>query len=176
MADFMRCPGCRAKLRMRPEFAGKRVKCPRCKLAISVPAAIVKEVKVVPAAVEPEPERVTAQKPKKKIKAPVVRDEPEGGPDEADEGLEDAPAFKPCPRCGGKRPRRVNWTAWGSFYGPAMFSHVRCRRCGYAYNGKSGRSNLIPAIIFVAIPTIGILVVLGFVSWMIYTRYFTPVH
>ena len=127
MVDSIKCPGCAAKLRVRPEFAGKRIKCPRCKTAISIPAGIAKEVKAVPADVEPEPEeQVTAQKPKKKLRVPVIEDQP----DDVAEGddLEDAPAFKPCPRCGGKRPKRVTWTAWGSFYGPALFNHVRCRR------------------------------------------------
>jgi hypothetical protein len=46
----------------------------------------------------------------------------------------------------------VNWTPWGSFYGPAMLTHVRCPECGYAYNGRTGRSNLVGIIIFTMIP------------------------
>jgi hypothetical protein len=167
----MKCPGCGGKLRLRPEFAGKRIKCPRCKTAVSVPVGVVKEIEPVTTTAEPEAEElVTAQKPKKKIRPPVLREEPE----QTDEELDDAPAFKSCPKCRAKRPKRVNWTVWGSFYGPALFNHVRCRRCGYAYNGKTGGSNLIPAILFVTIPVIGILAVLGFVGWMIYSRYFLP--
>jgi predicted Zn finger-like uncharacterized protein len=76
--------------------------------------------------------------------------------------------FKPCPRCGAGGAQRVTWTPWGSFYGPALFTHVRCRECGYGYNGRTGRSNIVPAIIMVAIPliliiaiVIGLLHVLG---------------
>jgi hypothetical protein len=69
--------------------------------------------------------------------------------------------FKPCPRCGGARPERVTWTPWGSFYGPALFTHVRCRECGYGYNGRTGRSNLVPAIFMVTIPLILIMAIVG---------------
>lgn len=71
-------------------------------------------------------------------------------------------AYKPCPRCGCTDATKIVWTFWGSFYGPAMFNHVRCRDCGYAYNGRSGRSNLIPAIIFVTIPAVLIAGIIGF--------------
>jgi hypothetical protein len=82
--------------------------------------------------------------------------------DEDDED-EDRPRsyFVPCPRCGAGSAQRVIFTFWGSFYGPAMFHHVRCPNCGYAYNGRTGRSNLLPAIAFVTIPAVGILAVLG---------------
>jgi hypothetical protein len=68
--------------------------------------------------------------------------------------------YKPCPRCGSGGATRVTWTPWGSFYGPAMLTHVRCPKCGYAYNGRTGRSNLIAAIFFVLIPLILILAII----------------
>src|SRR5262249_458952 len=55
-------------------------------------------------------------------------------------------------------------------YGPAMFTHVRCRDCGYCYNGKTGGSNLIPAVIFVAVPLIGILGILGGLAYVVFLR------
>jgi hypothetical protein len=61
----------------------------------------------------------------------------------------------------------VTWTIWGSFYGPALFNHVRCPECRYAYNGRSGRSNLVPAIFFVTIPAILIAAIVGVVVWLI---------
>jgi predicted RNA-binding Zn-ribbon protein involved in translation (DUF1610 family) len=79
-------------------------------------------------------------------------------------------SYKPCPQCGATGAKRVLWTAWGSFYGPAMFTHVRCPECGYKYNGRSGRSNLIPAIIFVTVPLLGILGILGGIVYMLVSR------
>lgn len=70
-------------------------------------------------------------------------------------------SFKPCPKCGAGGAKRVTWTPWGSFYGPAMFNHVRCPQCDYKYNGKTGGSNLIPAIIFVTIPLLLIGAIVG---------------
>src|SRR5581483_10394388 len=55
--------------------------------------------------------------------------------DEEEDDRDEGPRFKPCPHCGSRRADRVKWTAWGSFYGPALFTHVRCRKCGTAYNG-----------------------------------------
>lgn len=71
-----------------------------------------------------------------------------------DEDEEDEPytEYVPCPRCGARRSERVVFTFWGSFYGPALLTHVQCPKCYYKYNGKTGKSNLIPAIIFVLVP------------------------
>jgi hypothetical protein len=64
--------------------------------------------------------------------------------------------WKPCPSCGQKKGERVLWTLWGSFYFSAMFHHVRCAECGTKYNGNTGRSNIVPAIICVTIPLLAI--------------------
>jgi hypothetical protein len=94
--------------------------------------------------------------------------------DDADEDYEERVVkkskFKRCPRCEAPNPKKVKWTAWGSFYGPAMFSHVQCQECGYCYNGKTGGSNLIPAIIFVTVPLLGILGIIGAIFYVIFSR------
>jgi hypothetical protein len=182
MPETMRCPGCKANLRIRPEFAGKRIKCPRCATAVRVPAPPppeVEEVEEVPEEVEaaPKPRAITRDKPtarKDRIaQGPARRrrreEEPQEKPAGEDEG---GSPYVDCPKCGAHNPKKVLWTAWGSFYGPAMFNHVRCRRCKYCYNGKSGGSNLIPAIIFVTLPTLLILGIVGFVGWyVLYGRF-----
>jgi hypothetical protein len=56
---------------------------------------------------------------------------------------------------------RVVFTFWGSFYGPALLCHVRCPDCHTAYNGRSGRSNLLGILLFVSIPLLGILAVIA---------------
>jgi predicted Zn finger-like uncharacterized protein len=155
MPEPVTCPGCDAKIKVRDEHAGKKVKCPKCGATVPVPAAEVEDEVLEGVAVTAAPAARKAARPK------AEDDEPE--PDE------DAPrvskkGFVPCPRCGAEGPRKVKWTPWGSFYGPAMFNHVRCVECGYKYNGKSGRSNLIPAIIFMSIP---ILLIAGIVVFMV---------
>jgi predicted Zn finger-like uncharacterized protein len=97
---------------------------------------------------------------------------PECRADLDDEDEDDRPrrprrAHKPCPRCGAAEPRKVSFTWWGSVYGPALFSHVRCVECGYGYNGRTGRSNLIPAIFFVAIPAILIVLIIAFLVFVV---------
>ena len=68
-------------------------------------------------------------------------------------------------RGGGRQ--RVLFTPWGSFYGPALFHHVRCPECRYAYNGRSGGSNLIPAILFVVIPAVLMAAIIVFIVLLI---------
>jgi predicted RNA-binding Zn-ribbon protein involved in translation (DUF1610 family) len=168
------CPGCRSTLRIRDEFAGQQMKCPRCGAAVHVPTA---EEEPAP---REAPEAVTAARGTGK-RPSATKTCPACGErialtarkcrfcrawlDEDDEDDDDRRRprsyFKPCPRCGARGAQRVIFTFWGSFYGPALFHHVRCPDCGYAYNGKTGRSNLIPAIVFVTVPALGILAVLG---------------
>jgi hypothetical protein len=77
--------------------------------------------------------------------------------------------FAPCPSCGDTDAKRVVWTFWGSFYGPALFNHVRCVNCGAAYNGRTGRSNLIPAILFLTVSAMLVIVALGVVGVLLWT-------
>jgi predicted Zn finger-like uncharacterized protein len=162
------CPGCQTTLRVREELAGKKVKCPRCAQVVTVPG----RKEVIEAAADEREEGVTEVKPIARKKAGPARarpDEPEED-DRADrdDREEERPRskYKPCPQCGARGARRLKWTWWGSFYGPAIFTHVRCPDCGYCYNGRSGGSNLIPAIIFVTIPALLILGVLGFIVYL----------
>jgi hypothetical protein len=198
MPIIITCAGCKAKLRIRDEFAGKSMKCPRCSNPVQVAApeepavatAVAEEEPVV-AAVAEEDEPVVAAtaveegKPKsRRAHEPETMACPECGKkipadalrcryckarlDEEDYEEEQQPRskYKPCPKCGERNPQKVKWTAWGSFYGPKMFNHVRCRECGYAYNGRTGRSNAAAISIFIAIPIVliaGILVGLFFI-------------
>jgi len=151
MTTSIRCPGCQSSLRVRPELAGKRVKCPKCGKPVQVPAEEEELVELV--AVDEE-------------------EEPEEEEEEEERPQRKSSKYKPCPQCGAKGARKVKWTAWGSFYGPAMFTHVRCPECDYAYNGRTGGSNLIPAILFVAVPLMGILALIGVIVYIVVTRRF----
>ncbi len=85
-----------------------------------------------------------------------------------------AGSFKPCAAALGGREDaascRVLFTPWGSFYGPALFNHVRCPECRHAYNGRSGGSNLIPAILFVAIPLLLMAAIIVYMAMLIIPR------
>jgi predicted Zn finger-like uncharacterized protein len=160
MTTTMKCPGCQTPLRLRADMAGKKIKCPRCGHVLTVPASAEEAVEEVPVM-----EEITAEPPPKKA---ARRRVPEDEEDE-DVPIQRRSKYKPCPRCGESGATRVVWTPWGSFYGPALFTHVRCPGCGYKYNGRSGRSNLIPAIIFVTVPAVLIVAILGFLGWVVYS-------
>lgn len=157
MLTKMNCPGCQTPLRLREDMAGKKIKCPRCAKVVVVPKAEVETLEEV----KDDEAITTAPAPKKTKRA--RRDA-----DDEEEYEPRRSKYKPCPHCGEEEAKRVMWTPWGSFYGPALLTHVRCSDCGYAYNGKSGRSNLIPAIFFVTIPLLFILGILGALGWYIH--------
>jgi len=185
MAFIMKCPSCQSALRIKDEYAGKQLKCPRCTHVMAIPRKTSEDEE------DEAPPPVAIEAPKRKAPPPRPREEAieEGEPpprragrkrprdeDEEDHDRDQRRsnrrdlAYAPCPRCGCTDATRVVWTPWGSFYGPAMFNHVRCRDCGYAYNGRSGRSNLIPAIIFVTIPLLLIIGIIGFLGVIIFGR------
>jgi len=61
------------------------------------------------------------------------------------------PQYAPCPKCGGTEAQKVSYTWWGGALGPAIFHHVKCTRCNTTYNGKSGKSNVTPIIIYTVV-------------------------
>jgi len=195
MALEIPCPACQAPLRVREEYVGKQLKCPRCAAVITVPslpgpvrearAQVRSVVRTQPPPVPLPPgegsEEISLEKPRpvapaadSGIRCPRCGEKIRAGAnrcrycrawlDEEGEESRDfrrrGPPFKPCPRCGATGAERVTWTSWGSFYGPALFTHVRCRECGHGYNGRTGRSNLVPAIFMVAIPLLLIVAIL----------------
>jgi predicted Zn finger-like uncharacterized protein len=185
----LNCPSCAAPFKVHDEHAGRRVKCPQCSAIVTVPADDG-GIQLVP---EGPRANVTAEEPARlrpESGRGRTRECPECGgqvsvtartcrhcrarldPDEAeDEEFRVRSPFVPCPRCHARGAKRVIFTFWGSFYGPALFSHVRCPECGYAYNGRTGGSNLVPAIFFVTIPLIGIIVIVGLLGLLIYTTF-----
>jgi hypothetical protein len=88
--------------------------------------------------------------------------------DEWGESGRRAPRWKACPKCGRHRAKQVTFTFWGSFYGPALLSHVRCRDCGYTYNGRTGKSNFWPAFFFVMVPAVLLVAIIGGLAFWIW--------
>lgn len=140
----LNCPSCAKPLKVRDELAGKTVKCPSCGAPVTVPAAEGEPEVVETAGVEV----VAAGKRKS----------------------EDA-QWAACPKCGATAAKRVKWTFWGSFYGPRIFNHVRCQECRATYNGKTGRSNIVPAIGCVLLPLFGIVLILGLLGGYVYYQW-----
>jgi predicted Zn finger-like uncharacterized protein len=142
MSRLIECPECNRSLRVREEQDGKKMRCPKCQAVFRVPAA------------------TEVDAPRHDVVEEVEDDTPVDEP--ADERAPKS-KYAECPKCGARAAKRVKWTAWGSFYGPALLCHVRCQECGATYNGRSGRSNLIPAILFVSLP---LLVIGGILAWV----------
>jgi len=179
MSVAVTCPSCQTKLRVRDELAGKEVKCPRCSLPVTVPAEDPVELPVEAVQAEtpgpkrqsagptrPCPEcgqRIATSARKCRHCGALVEEEEDLGPAE----LVSSP-YVPCPKCHAPGPEKVVFTFWGSFYGPALFHHVKCLECGYKYNGKTGGSNLPWAILFVTVPLLLILLILGCVGFFIF--------
>jgi hypothetical protein len=69
-------------------------------------------------------------------------------------------AYAPCPSCGAEEAKKVPFTFWGGFIGPAPLTHVRCPHCGTAYNRKTGRSNT-GAIVIYFVVILGVFIALG---------------
>ena len=185
MAFQTTCPGCKTELRIREEYVGKKLKCPRCSEVLTVPAPraepVVEQVfdaQVIKPPVAPvamPAELVEVEAVPNRRRCPRC-DEPLHIDDERcprcrlrlnDDRDRRLPDYRPCPKCGGEEPTKVTWTPWGSFYGPALFNHVRCRECGFGYNGLTGKSNLIPAIFFVTVPAVLIVGILVALLWVL---------
>jgi predicted Zn finger-like uncharacterized protein len=166
------CPGCKSTLRVRDELAGKKLRCPRCSGIVAVPngqAAArpltprevadpqVRQVRPAPRAARPQVQPVTDIEQGQPARRPARHEH-----DEEPEGRRPkrrGKDYEPCPRCGSGGAVRVVWTPWGSFYGPALLTHVRCPQCGYAYNGRTGRSNVLAATLFVLVPLLLIIAI-----------------
>jgi phage FluMu protein Com len=175
MSITLRCTGC-CVMKLRDDLAGKKVRCPRCKAVLVVPDAEEEVVEAQAGKATPKIRRKTGHTGRVQSgePAPVRQNRMRIGRDEGKELEIPRPGktskYKPCPRCGAEEPTRVKWTSWGSFYGPKLFTHVRCPECGYCYNGKSGRSNALPATMFVVVPLLGILGILGGVVYLLIQR------
>ena len=180
------CSSCRHWVNLPDDHAGGSATCARCGASVPVPVEVPRGAVAGEEAIQVElaehagAGRVTRRKPRRRATcpdcgkdipaqarwcphcdAPLDEDRREEDEDDRDERRERRPRWKPCPHCGCARADQVTFTFWGSFYGPSLLSHVRCRKCGYAYNGRTGKSNFWPAFFFVLVPALLILAVVG---------------
>jgi hypothetical protein len=72
--------------------------------------------------------------------------------------------YAPCPKCQvADAVAPVSFTWWGGVLGPKLLNHVKCGRCGTAYNGKTGADNTNGIIIYTIVTlaiAIGVLILL----------------
>jgi uncharacterized protein (DUF983 family) len=54
----------------------------------------------------------------------------------------------------------MSFTWWGGVIGPRVLTHVKCPRCGHAYNGKSGGDNTAGIVIYSGVVAV---VMFGFI-------------
>lgn len=206
MALKIACSKCNARLQVREELAGKKVKCPKCTAVVPVPLPeTVEEVEQTPEVEEVQEKPAARIKRKEDVAAtprgriqrkedlePPARSRKHAEPEDEEENLEDSDdsetkssrskkgkkskadkgstKWAPCPRCGETRAKKVLYTFWGSAIGPAIFSHVRCQECGMGYNGRTGKSNLIAAILCITIALAAIIGLLYMIVTILHHR------
>ena len=66
--------------------------------------------------------------------------------------------FAPCPNCQSTNATRWTFTWWGGFIGPILLNHVRCKRCGAGFNGKTGESYKKKILIYTLVTGVIIIV------------------
>lgn len=185
MPLLIHCSSCNKPLKVRDELAGKKVKCPSCGVPVLVKAEepmLLEEVidepvpakpaKAAPAAIKttkPEPAELEPVEAEENLTTTPSRPK-RGRAERAEEKAKPRSLWVPCPKCGTEEPKRVKFTFWGSFYGPKLFNHVRCQECGSTYNGKTGGSNILPAIGCVMVPLFGIILILSGLGGFVYYR------
>lgn len=69
-----------------------------------------------------------------------------------------ATGFAPCPKCGSTTGQKVGYTWWGGFLGPLVMNHTKCLSCGTTYNGKTGKSNTVPIVVYNVVILVVVLV------------------
>jgi predicted Zn finger-like uncharacterized protein len=162
----VKCAGCKAAFKVKDEHAGKKMKCPKCGKIITIPKKddeVIEDVEVV------EEEPASEESPGNLFDFEDQLGQPRGKKEKAAQKPPEQPKgptwgkYIACPSCGGREAKRVKWTWWGSFYGPKLFTHVRCVDCGFAFNGKTGDSNIVPMVLFVVIPLVLLIIVLTFI-------------
>jgi uncharacterized paraquat-inducible protein A len=162
-----KCPHCDRDVSVADEHAGKKARCPACREIFQIPQARA-AVEEIPEA-RPRPKAAPPERPRRP--APVEEEEDlpeaEAADDEPEEEAEEErPRRKKkkirargqwadCPNCDAPGDAtRIWYTWWGAWLGPLLICHVRCNRCGTAYNGNSGQYNTAAIAIYVVVTTI----------------------
>ena len=166
------CRHCSRAIRAADEYAGKKIRCPGCKEVLALPggapATAVQPPPVVKAAPPPPPKRrpVDEDDDMIPVAAEVAEDDDEEErrpPKRRKRRSRNRKGdWADCPHCDAPgRASRVGFTWWGGALGPWIFSHVRCHECGTCYNGRTGKSNDMPILIYTLVSVFFSLLILG---------------
>lgn len=68
-----------------------------------------------------------------------------------------------CPRCQAQDVFKPTFTWWGGILGPKLLDHAQCRRCGFGFNAKTGKSNTKGIAIYYGV-LFGIVILLTIIS------------
>ena len=175
----IRCPSCGTTLNASDQYAGRKVRCPKCQGVLTVPPLAAPEASEEVSPVAPRPRGPAMPPvPEDYEERPVPR-RPARPPDDyddrprrrprTDDDYDDRPRrrgggeWAPCPSCGDTDATRVHWTFWGGLIGPAIINVVRCHRCGTNYNGVHGDYNGGRIAIYVVISLVLGLLVAGLI-------------
>jgi len=73
--------------------------------------------------------------------------------------------YKPCPRCGSSDIHKVEYSWWGGLVGPALVHQVRCKKCGKAYDGSTGKdiTRRLSIYLIIVIAILLILIILRYI-------------
>ena len=151
VSTSVQCPGCQKLLKVSEHLAGTNVRCPSCGSSVEVrDIPVVTEVEAVPGPRRadgriPCPECGQPISPKAK-KCPRCRTWLDLAAPPQDAVAEFA--YPPCPNCHSRDVRKLTWTIWGSFYGPAVLGLVRCNRCRQTFSRRTGQPNLGGILLF----------------------------
>jgi DNA-directed RNA polymerase subunit RPC12/RpoP len=137
MIEFY-CPDCKQLFRARDESAGNTVWCARCSKRVPVPQTGIQAAPLELVPIDPQVEPASNPFPFSDSSSSGA-----GGPRFDPSMTEEARGpYATCPHCGSPGGAdRVTFTWWGGLLGPALFNHVRCRRCQNCYNGRTGQPN-----------------------------------
>jgi uncharacterized paraquat-inducible protein A len=166
MAITVTCPNCDYELRLRDELAGKKIRCPKCQGSLQVPEDDVAEEEEAPR--RRSDKGVVASRRSHRAEEDEAEEEPQEEERPRKKGRKED--WEPCPECDAENPKRVKFTWWGSFYFTKLLHQVKCRECGCQYNGRTGGSNVLWAIL---IPGISLLLIGGVVAtllWVLHAK------
>jgi uncharacterized paraquat-inducible protein A len=175
-----KCPHCDRDVSVGDEHAGKKARCPACREIFQIPqaGAVSRPRAPSPPPREEAEEEIPAPRPRPKAPPPARPRRPEPVEEEEEipevEAVDDEPEeeeeeerprrkkkkrrrgeWADCPNCNARGDAsRVWYTWWGAWLGPLIICHVRCNRCGTAYNGKSGEYNTAAIAVYVIVTTV----------------------